>query len=83
MLNSAGKKEGVIRILEPRDGSVLDRVAPGFFDYPVDPCWTAFLADKRHHLAVAIDDGLVVGSSSRGIGPNAGTAISRLSVRLQ
>ncbi|OWK37564.1 GNAT family N-acetyltransferase [Fimbriiglobus ruber] len=51
-----------IRILGPHDAGVLDQVAPGVFDDPIDPKRTAeFLADPRHHLAVAVDDGLVVG----------------------
>jgi GNAT superfamily N-acetyltransferase len=54
-----------IRILESDDSSVLDRVAPGVFDNPVDPHWTAeFLADTRHHMAVAIDEDRVVGMAS-------------------
>lgn len=44
---------------------MLDRVAPGVFDNPVDPRWTAeFLADPRHHMAVALLDGEVVGMAS-------------------
>ena len=55
----------IIRILTPCDASVLDRVAPGVFDYPVDPRWTAeFLADTRHHLAVAVHGDQVVGMAS-------------------
>jgi hypothetical protein len=43
-----------IRILGLEDAAVLDRVAPGVFDNAVDPRWAAeFLADSRHHLAVA------------------------------
>ena len=54
-----------IRILLPRDASVLDRVAPGVFDRPIDPRWTReFLGDQRHHLAVAIDATVVVGMAS-------------------
>jgi ribosomal protein S18 acetylase RimI-like enzyme len=50
------------RILGPHDGHVLDHVAPDVFDDPIDATGTAtFLADPRHRLAVAIDDGLVVG----------------------
>jgi GNAT superfamily N-acetyltransferase len=50
-----------IRILGPDDGVVLQHVAPDVFDGPIDARWSAeFLADQRHHLAVAIDDGLVV-----------------------
>jgi hypothetical protein len=44
------------RILSTDDESVLGNVAPGVFDHAVDPRWTAeFLADSRHHLAVALD----------------------------
>ncbi|HYM26990.1 MAG TPA: GNAT family N-acetyltransferase [Steroidobacteraceae bacterium] len=58
-----------IRVLGPEDGAVLQRLAPGVFDNPVDARWSAeFFADPRHHLAVAIDDavegGQVVGMAS-------------------
>jgi GNAT superfamily N-acetyltransferase len=54
-----------IRILGREDAPVLDRVAPDVFDDPVDPLSTAeFLADPRHHLAVALDGALVVGMAS-------------------
>lgn len=54
-----------IRLLGPGDARVLDRVAPGVFDHAIDPRWTAeFLADHRHHLAVALDGGVVVGMAS-------------------
>jgi aminoglycoside 6'-N-acetyltransferase I len=54
-----------IRLLGPEDDAVLDRVAPGVFDEPVQPRLTReFLADARHHLIVALDDGLVVGMIS-------------------
>ena|SRR5690242_678177 len=58
-----------VRVLGPADGAVLQWVAPGVFDGPVDARWSAeFLADPRHHLAVAIDDavegGQVVGMAS-------------------
>jgi GNAT superfamily N-acetyltransferase len=50
-----------IRVLGPDDGAVLRHVAPGVFDDPIDARWSVeFLADPRHHLAVAIEDGLVV-----------------------
>jgi ribosomal protein S18 acetylase RimI-like enzyme len=54
-------------MLGPTDGAVLQNVAPDVFDYPVDARWSAeFLADPRHHLAVAVDDesGQVVGMAS-------------------
>ena len=54
-----------IRLLCPADGEVLGRVADGVFDGPVEPCWArAFLADARHHLVVALDDGWVIGMVS-------------------
>jgi len=54
-----------IRILGPADASVLDRVAPDVFDHDIDRKWTSeFIADPRHHLAVAIDDDFVVGMAS-------------------
>lgn len=54
-----------IRMLGAADARVLDRVAPGVFDNAIDPRWTAeFLADPRHHMAVALLDGQVVGMAS-------------------
>jgi len=51
-----------IKLLLPTDADVLCNVAPGAFDDPIDTQATQeFLSDARHHLAVAIDDGLVVG----------------------
>jgi len=48
--------------LGPDDGSILSRVAEEVFDHAVDARSTrAFLADGRHHLIVALDEGLVVG----------------------
>jgi ribosomal protein S18 acetylase RimI-like enzyme len=54
-----------IRILGDGDGALLENVAPEVFDNPVDARWSAeFLADPRHHLAVALDAGAVVGMAS-------------------
>jgi aminoglycoside 6'-N-acetyltransferase I len=54
-----------IRVLGRGEAAVLDRVAEEVFDNPIDPRWTAeFFADPRHHLAVAIDAGTVVGMAS-------------------
>jgi ribosomal protein S18 acetylase RimI-like enzyme len=54
-----------IRILGADDASVLDNVAAGVFDNAVDRRWTAeFLADSRHHLAVALKGDQVVGMAS-------------------
>lgn len=51
-----------VRVLHPGAEGVLARVAPDVFDHDVDPAFGAeFLADGRHHVAVAIDDGLIVG----------------------
>lgn len=54
-----------VRLLRNGDAPVLTKVAADVFDDPIDPRATAaFLADPRHHLAVAIDDALVVGFAS-------------------
>lgn len=44
---------------------MLESVAPGVFDEPVEPrLLEEFLRDERHHLAVAIDQGQVIGFAS-------------------
>lgn len=54
-----------VHILGPGDGGLLERVAPDVFDNPVDARWSEeFLADARHHLAVALAGGRVVGMAS-------------------
>ncbi|MDB5483865.1 MAG: acetyltransferase [Caulobacteraceae bacterium] len=54
-----------IRVLTSADGSVLEDVAEGVFDDAVDGALaTEFLADPRHHICVAVDDGTVVGFAS-------------------
>lgn len=54
-----------IKVLHRGDETVLTNVATGVFDNPINPELTAeFLADHRHHIAVAMDDGLVVGFAS-------------------
>jgi len=54
-----------IHVLAPGDAAVLGRVAPEVFDEEVDPAYTEeFLADPRHHLVVAVDEGIVVGFAS-------------------
>jgi aminoglycoside 6'-N-acetyltransferase I len=54
-----------VRILGENDASVLRRVAADVFDDPVQQAWAReFLTDARHHLAVAIDEELVVGMAS-------------------
>ena len=43
----------------------LERVAPGMFDRQVDPSLAdEFANDPRHHLALALEDGVVVGMAS-------------------
>jgi GNAT superfamily N-acetyltransferase len=54
-----------IRVLESRDADVLGTIGSDVFDSALD--WRAtneFLRDPRHHLVVAIDDGVVVGFAS-------------------
>jgi aminoglycoside 6'-N-acetyltransferase I len=51
-----------IKLLGPQDAGVLQHVAPDVFDDPINVRRAEeFLADPRHHLVVAVDDGLVVG----------------------
>jgi GNAT superfamily N-acetyltransferase len=51
-----------IKVLGPDDAFVLDRVAPDVFDDPIDVRRAKeFLNDPRHHLAVAVDGGVVIG----------------------
>jgi len=45
-----------IKILRPGDDLILANVAPQLFDNPIDPALAKeFLADSRHHIAVALD----------------------------
>jgi ribosomal protein S18 acetylase RimI-like enzyme len=54
-----------IRILAPADRAVLRSVALDVFDHALDPALVAeFLHDRRHHVAVAIDQDQVVGFAS-------------------
>jgi len=54
-----------VRLLDHDDAAVLDNVADDVFDHAVHPRWCAeFFADPRHHLAVALDNGVVVGMAS-------------------
>ncbi|HEV2706947.1 MAG TPA: GNAT family N-acetyltransferase [Pyrinomonadaceae bacterium] len=53
------------KVLQAGDEQILSRVAPDVFDYQIDERLTAeFLQDPRHHLAVAIDEEVVVGFAS-------------------
>lgn len=54
-----------IKILASGDDSLLQSVADDMFDDPLLPEATReFLRDPRHHLAVAIDGGSIVGFAS-------------------
>jgi ribosomal protein S18 acetylase RimI-like enzyme len=54
-----------IKVLQHGDESILMNTAAEVFDNPIDLDLTReFLEDPRHHIAVAIDDGLVVGFAS-------------------
>ena len=54
-----------IKVLQRGDELMVMNVAPNVFDNPPDEkLCKEFLADPRHHIAVAIDDGLVVGFAS-------------------
>ena len=54
-----------IRLLGGDDIGVFDRVATDVFDHQVDPALAReFLDDPRHHMVVAIEDGIVVGMGS-------------------
>ena len=54
-----------IRLLRPDDLEMLAMSGPGVFDDPLDPRSVAeFLQDPRHHIVVAIDEGVVVGFAS-------------------
>ena len=54
-----------IRILRAGDEDLLANVGEEVFDHAVNPNTAAkFLADPRHHIAVAVDTGKVVGFAS-------------------
>lgn len=54
-----------IRLATHDDLEALEQVAPDVFDEAVHPKWASeFLSDPRHHLAIALDDGEVVGMAS-------------------
>lgn len=54
-----------VKVLGAGEEGMLSCVADGVFDNPVDPRLSAeFLNDPRHHIAVAIESGLVVGFAS-------------------
>jgi GNAT superfamily N-acetyltransferase len=53
------------KILSERDVEILDNVAENVFDAPIEASYSAeFLRDPRHHLCVALIDGVVIGFAS-------------------
>lgn len=51
--------------LNSQNSAILDRVADGVFDGPVQPEFlAAFLAETSHHMVLAVVDDLVVGMGS-------------------
>lgn len=53
------------KILQAGDDAQLKNVAPDVFDNELEPRLVAeFLADPRHHIAVAIENGQVIGFAS-------------------
>ena len=55
----------IIKRLTAADEAAFARVADDLFDNPVEPGFVReFLGDPRHHIAVAIDDGVMVGFAS-------------------
>lgn len=57
--------EIVVRILGTGESAVLESVHPDVFDHAIEPRWAAeFLGDPRHHLAVALAQGTVIGMAS-------------------
>jgi ribosomal protein S18 acetylase RimI-like enzyme len=54
-----------IRLLGPADAPLLAQADPELFDRPLHAGWSAeFFADPRHHIAVALVEGRVVGSAT-------------------
>jgi ribosomal protein S18 acetylase RimI-like enzyme len=54
-----------VRLLGPGDEGVLASVADEVFDDPVDPALAReFVSDPRHHIAVAVEAGVVIGFAS-------------------
>ncbi len=54
-----------VRMLNRGEEHVLTRVDPDVFDDLIDPVAAkVFLEDLRHHIAVAVDEGVVVGFAS-------------------
>jgi ribosomal protein S18 acetylase RimI-like enzyme len=55
----------IVKVLSASDISFLMNVADGVFDNPVDEKLAReFLEDPRHHIVVAVSDGMVIGFAS-------------------
>lgn len=55
----------IVRVLGRDEASLLDHVLPDIFDHDIDARWcTEFFADPRHHLAVALLAGAIIGMAS-------------------
>ena len=54
-----------IKVWGTQDARLLSSVAPGVFDHPIDLARAEeFLADRWHHLVVAVEGGVAVGFAS-------------------
>lgn len=54
-----------VRMLESHEAHLLEDIASDVFDAKVEAAWRdEFLADPRHHLAVAFDGSRVIGMAS-------------------
>jgi ribosomal protein S18 acetylase RimI-like enzyme len=54
-----------VKLLQPEDSDVFENVSADVFDNRVSkPLIREFLSDPRHHIAVALQDNLVVGMAS-------------------
>jgi GNAT superfamily N-acetyltransferase len=54
-----------VKLLGPGDAGQFDNIAEGVFDHTTDPqLIREFLDDPRHHIAVAIEGGLIIGFAS-------------------
>jgi ribosomal protein S18 acetylase RimI-like enzyme len=59
------KNAALYRLLSAGDEGILRSVAEEVFDHPVrTDLAVEFLSDPRHHIAVALDGGVVVGMAS-------------------
>jgi len=54
-----------VKLLQPDEVELFENIASDVFDKEVNmPLVREFLADSRHHIAVALDDNLMVGIAS-------------------